>query len=118
MNLRMKEQLTEYIILIFALIALSISSLIMSIITGPQIAHFINLFSIIIAVWLTLRLLKKYSTRIQEIWSTNRNRMILGIFGLLTHLIVAFAIVTFRYGYTNWVYKNPIELIPPNTEFH
>ena len=110
----MKEHLTEYIVYIFLLIILTASSLFISFFEGPQIGHYINLFSIIITIWLTVRFVKIYSVKIREIWITNRIKMILGTFGLILQLSIAFTIISIRYGYTNWIYKNPIELVPPN----
>jgi len=110
----MSENLSNYIILISVLIFLTFGSLFIGFFEGPQIGHYINIVSIIPTIWLTLKFVINNKSNFRQIWDENRTKLILATIGTLLHLSIAITFMSVKYGYTNWSYKNPIELISPN----
>ena len=113
-KITMSENLSNYIILISVLIFLTIGSLFIGFFEGPQIGHYINIISVISTIWLTLKFGINNKSKFQQIWDENRTKLILATFGILLHLSIASTFMIVKYGYSNWSYKNPIELISPN----
>jgi Ca2+/H+ antiporter len=110
----MSEDLSNYIILISVLIFLTIGTFFIGFFEGPQIGHYINIFTVILNIVLTLRFLKKNKSKLLKAWYENRTKLILATFGTLIQLCIAITFMNIKYGYTNWTYMNPIELIPPH----
>ena len=114
----MAERLSDFIILISTLIFLSICSIFFGTFSGPQIGHYINVISLTITIALTFKFLINHISKFKQTWEENRGRFVLGIIAILIHFTLAFSFIALRYGYTNWIYKNPIELIPPNNNIN
>ncbi len=112
----MSENLSNYIILISVLIFLTIGSLFIGFFEGPQIAHYINIISVISNIVLTLRFVQNNKSKFRQAWYENRTKLILATFGTIVHLCIAITFISIKYGYTNWTYMNPIELISPDDQ--
>lgn len=110
----MSESLSTYIKLISFLIFLTIGTLFIGFIEGPQIGHYINTFTVILNIVLTVKTVKKNKSKLLKSWRENITKLILATFGSLIHICISITIMIIKYGYTNWTYKNPIEIIPPH----
>lgn len=110
----MSANLSNHIILISVLIFLTIGTIFIGFFEGPQTGHYINIFTIILNIVLTLRFLIKNKSKLLKAWYENRTKLIFATFGSLIQLCIAITFLNIKYGYTNWIFTNPIELIPPH----
>lgn len=110
----MSERLSDYIIIVSALILLSLGAFFIGFFEGPQIGHYVNISTLILNSILILKFVKGNKTQLLKAWNENRFKLILVIFGILIHLFIAITFILVKYGYTNWIYTNPIKLIPPH----
>ena len=69
-----------------------------SIITGPQIAHYLNLVMILFTLTLLFFLIKK----------RYKKGLLFALIGV--NLIIEMMLVNYKYGYINWYYINPVTI--------
>ena len=82
---------------------------------GPQTAHYINLTAMLIAIGQGTVLMYRLRVR-KDLFNHFQKHVIFLFFTVAANLLISAALIQSRYGYSNWGYKNLLEMEFPRKD--
>jgi len=99
----MNKVITMIILLLIAFLT-TVFNFFFAIIAGPNICHYINLFTLALTITTTILLITSKK-------ATLYTRAIIAI-AITINILLNIGLINIKYGYTNWHFKSVLELAP------